>query len=185
MTRIVLAAIALILSPCQAATVTDTASLFASLAKAKPGTKHFRETKHLALLDKPVESSGELVFTPPARLEKRTTSPKAESVVVDGDAVTIDRRGRKQSFSLREHPEIGVLVDSIRATLAGDLAALTRVYSAGLEGGDAHWKLTLRPLDPSLGSVVEHIEITGAKDEVRGVTIFQADGDRSVMTIAP
>ena len=160
-------------------------SLFAALAQAKPGRRAFRETKHLALLDKPVESSGELVFTPPARLEKRTTSPKPESVVVDGDAVTIERNGRKQTLSLREHPAIGVLVDSIRATLAGDLNALTRAYSIGLEGGDARWKLTLRPLDPSSATVVEHLEITGAKDEVRGVEIFQADGDRSVMTIAP
>lgn len=161
------------------------ASLFASLARAKPGIKSFRETKHIALLDKPVESSGQLVFTPPARLEKRTLSPKPERIVVDGDRVTLERGGRKQSLSLREHPAIGVLVDSIRATLAGDLNALTRTYSAALEGNDARWKVTLRPLDPSLGSVVEHVEITGAHDEVAGVAIFQADGDRSVMTIAP
>ena len=52
--------------------------------------------------------------------------------------------------------------------------------------GDAVlWRLTLRPIDPSLGTFVEHIEIAGSKGQVRTVEIFQADGDRSVMTLTP
>src|SRR2546423_5342601 len=93
--------------------------LFDSLAHAKPARAAFVEKKFMALLDKPVESRGELVFTPPSRLEKRTTAPRAASVVVDRDVVTLDRAGRQQSVRLREHPAIAVLVESIRATLAG------------------------------------------------------------------
>ena len=43
----------------------------------------------------------------------------------------------------------------------------------------------LRPLDASLTSLVERIEIGGVEAQVRTVEIFQADGDRSVMTISP
>jgi hypothetical protein len=43
----------------------------------------------------------------------------------------------------------------------------------------------LRPLDPSLATLVERIEIGGGEAQVRSVEIFQSDGDRSVMTIAP
>ena len=159
--------------------------LFDALARAKPGRAAFHEKKFIALLDKPVESSGEIAFTPPARLEKRTTSPRAESVVVDGDVVTLDRGGRRQSMNLKEHPAVAVLVESIRATLAGDLGALTRTYSTALAGDTARWRLTLRPLDPDLGRLVEHIEIAGAQSQVKTVEIFQADGDRSVMTLTP
>lgn len=159
--------------------------LFEALARRKPGRAEFHERKFLALLDKPVESRGELLFTPPARLEKRTVTPKPERVVVDGDRITLERAGRTYTMGLRDNPGVAVLIESIRATLAGDLGALTRTYSAALAGSDAKWKLTLRPLDPSVATLVERIEIGGAQDLVRTVEIFQSDGDRSLMTIAP
>jgi len=159
--------------------------LFQSLAGDKPRHASFQEKKTMALLDKPVESSGELVFTPPARLEKRTSKPRAESIVVDGDVAVIERAGRKQTLRLPQYPGVAVLIDSIRSTLAGDLNALTKTYSAAVAGDAARWRLTLRPIDPSLGTLVEHIEIAGSKGEVRTVEIFQADGDRSVMTLTP
>lgn len=163
----------------------DLRSLFGALAKRKPARTEFQERKFLSLLDKPVESRGELVFTPPGRLEKRTVAPKPERVVVDGERITLERGGRTYTMGLNENPGVAVLVESIRATLAGDLDALTRTYSAGLQGSAAKWKLVLRPLDPAVSSLVERVEIAGEGDNVRAVEIFQSDGDRSLMTIAP
>ena len=160
--------------------------LFGELAKNNPVTRAaFKEKKFLALLDRPLETSGELVFTPPDRLEKRTLTPTPESVVVDRELVTLERGGKRHTLRLRDNPQVAVLVESIRGTLAGDLASLTRTYSTALEGNPAKWRLVLRPLDPALGTLVERIEIGGAEAQVRTVEIFQADGDRSVMTIAP
>jgi hypothetical protein len=160
-------------------------SLFGALSAKKPQRTTFHERKFMALLDRPVESRGELTFTPPDRMEKRTTFPKAERVVVDRERITLERGGRTYGMGLRENPGVAVLVESIRATLAGDLAALTRTYSAALDGTRAKWRLVLRPLDPSVATLVERIEIGGANDDVRTVEIFQADGDRSLMTITP
>jgi outer membrane lipoprotein-sorting protein len=162
-------------------TVTE---LFGTLAAHRPARAAFVERKYLSLLDKPVESRGELTFTPPARLEKRTTSPKAERVVVDGERITLERAGKSYTMGLHDNPGVAVLVESIRATLAGDLAALTRTYSAGLAGDSGHWKLTLRPLDPAVSSLVERIDISGEQAAVRTVEIRQKDGDRSVMTLS-
>ena len=159
--------------------------LFQLLAHDKPRRATFQEKKTIALLDKPVESSGELVFTPPGKLEKRTTQPRPESIVVEGDLATIERGGRKQSLRLSQYPNVSVFIDSIRSTLAGDLRSLTRTYSTAVAGDASRWRLTLRPLDPSLGTLVEHIEISGGQAQVRTVEIFQADGDKSVMTLTP
>lgn len=158
-------------------------ALFEALAKHRPAKAPFVEKKYLSLLDKPVESRGEIAFIPPDRLEKRTTSPKPERVVVDAQRVTLERAGKTYTMGLRENPAVAVLVESIRATLAGDLAALTRTYSVGLEGTPQQWKLRLRPLDPAVATLVERVEIGGGDAVVRTVEIFQADGDRSVMTI--
>lgn len=159
-------------------------SLFASLAKERPDRAIFRERRFLALLDKPLESSGELVFTPPDRLEKRTILPKQERLVVERDLVTLERGGKTQSLSLRENPAIAVLVEGLRGTLAGDLAALTRTFSVALDGSPARWRLILRPLDTGGATLVDRIEIGGGERQVRTVEIFQSDGDRSVMTLS-
>jgi hypothetical protein len=181
------ALVAAILACAAAASAADwsVVQLFEALAKNRPDRATFRETRFLALLDRPVESSGELVFTPPQRLEKITLKPKPESLVVDRDTVTLERGGKRHTLRLRENPQVAVLVESIRGTLAGDLASLTRTYSAALDGSPAQWRLVLRPLDPALGTLVERIEIGGGEARVRTVEIFQADGDRSVMNIAP
>lgn len=183
--RVALAVALFFASPFARAADWSVVQLFESLAKQKATRATFQERKFLALLDKPVESSGELAFTPPGRLEKRTLMPKPESVVVDRDTVTLERGGKRHSLALRDNPAIAVLIESIRGTLAGDLALLTKTYSAGLDGNAARWKLVLRPLDPSLAVLVERIEIGGTRAEVRSVEIFQADGDRSLMTLSP
>jgi outer membrane lipoprotein-sorting protein len=163
----------------------DVATLFEALARERPARAAFRETRHISLLDKPVESSGVLSFTPPDRMEKRTLKPKPERVVVDGDRLTLERGGKTLSMGLRENPAVAVLVESIRGTLAGDLASLTRTYSVALDGGAAGWRLVLRPLDPAAATLVERVEIGGRQGRVATVEIFQADGDRSLMTLAP
>jgi hypothetical protein len=159
--------------------------LFELLAREPPGRATFHERRFMALLDRPVDSTGELTFTPPDRMEKRTLTPRPERVTVDRDRVVLERGGKRHALGLREHPEVAVLVESIRGTLAGDLDALTRAYSVALDGTPARWRLTLRPLDPAAAQLVERIHISGAEARVATVEILQADGDRSVMTIAP
>jgi hypothetical protein len=111
--------------------------------------------------------------------------PKPERLVADAETVTLERAGKSYTLRLRENPAVAVLIESIRGTLAGDLAALTRTYSAGLQGDAKAWRIVLRPLDPSLATLAERIEIAGTQARVTTVEIFQADGDRSVMTLSP
>lgn len=157
--------------------------LMASLARHPQGLATFTETKFIAILDEPVESSGELLFIAPARLEKHTLKPKPESMVLDGGTLTLQRGSRKRSLQLKDYPEVAGMIESIRATLAGDRQALERVYQLALEGSAERWTLVLTPLDAKVGAVVARIEMSGVKEEVRRVEIHQADGDRSVMQI--
>ncbi len=157
--------------------------LMAALAGNRHGAATFTEKKYLAILDQPVESSGELLFIPPAHLEKRTLKPKVETLVLDGDVLTIERRRQKHILQLKDHPEVAGMIESIRATLAGDRKALERVYYLDLRGSSERWTLVLIPLDARVGKVIARIRMEGSQDEVRTVEILQADGDRSVMSI--
>jgi hypothetical protein len=160
-------------------------SLMQALAQTTSSRATFVEKKYMAALDTPLESSGELVFVAPDRLEKRTLQPKAESMVLDKSMLTLERGGRKRSLPLQSYPEIGAFVESIRATLAGDQAALERHYQIELGGKAERWTLKLKPIDPKMGALVKNLSLSGVRDRVDVIEIMQADGDRSVMSITP
>ena len=161
--------------------------LMRELGQVKSAKARFVERRDIAILAQPVESSGMLLYTAPDRLEKHTLSPRAESLVLERDRLTIESKalGQRRTFALREHPEIGAFVESIRATLAGDLAALNRYYQVGLEGTESGWQLALKPTDARMRGVVSGIRVEGRRDAIVSIEITETNGDRSLMTIVP
>lgn len=174
-------ALALLSAPAHAAWDVD--QLMQALAQNKSGRASFVEKKYIAMLDKPVESSGDLLYTAPDRLEKRTLKPKPESMVLEGNTLTVERGNRRYVLALQDYPELGAFTESIRGTLAGDQKALARIYDITLKGGEERWTLTLRPLEPKMAAAVQRVVIQGSHAELRSIEIEQADKDRSVMTI--
>ena len=168
-----------------AATVNwSVADLMKLLAQQKSRKATFVEKKYIAALEQPLESSGELMFVAPDRLEKRTLKPKPESVTLEGDKLILERRnGRKMTLALSERPEVSGFVESMRATLLGNLSALEQFYELSLDGSVEAWKLSLTPRQPQMLKIISSIHIVGARDFVETIEFQQADGDRSVMTI--
>ena len=154
-----------------------------ALAQRQHGHVTFVERKFLEVLDRPLESSGELYYDAPDRLEKRTVKPKPESLVLERGILTARRGRHTYVLDLREYPQVMPFIESIRATLAGDRAALERVFSVAFDGSFDDWALVLLPLDAKLASTVKQIHIEGALDTIHSIEILDADGDRSVLTI--
>ena len=161
----------------------DLQALMHELASRKAGRARFVETKTLAMLYAPIESSGTLRFAAPDFLEIRTLKPKPQSVVVRGGQLTVDADGTSRQFSLAEHPEVAALVEGIRATLNGDIAGLQRAYTTTFSGHRRLWTLKLVPRLDAARARVSEIDISGSGAAVRSIVIEQADGDRSLMTV--
>jgi len=157
--------------------------LMAELRQVKSATGRFVEHKDLHMLDKPVEASGTLIYLAPDQMQKITISPRWERLAVRQSTLTIEQEGKSRSFSLADRPEIGAFVESIRATLAGDLATLDRFYTVTLTGDAADWHLSLVPKGQKLQDLVKDIRIGGSGRSIRTVETEEADGDRSVMRI--
>jgi outer membrane lipoprotein-sorting protein len=176
--------IALMLAPAiSCAAAWDIDQLMHNLAQIRTDHASFVEKKSIAMLDKTVESSGELFYTAPDHLEKRTLKPKPESMTVDGGTLVIERGRQKHHLQLQDYPELAAFIDSIRGTLAGDRRALERNYHLSLEGTTEHWTLQLLPVDKKMQAVVKRIRIAGAENTVRSIEITQSDGDSSLMLI--
>lgn len=161
----------------------DIAYLMELLAQNKGGIATFTEKKYMAVLDAPLVSSGELLYTAPDHLEKRTLTPKPESFALDGDVVSVKRGKKNYTLHLQDYPKIAVFTESIRGTLAGDRKALERSYRLSLAGTPQQWTLTLLPTDSRLTDIIQNILVHGELGEVRSIEIHQVDGDYSVMTV--
>lgn len=173
---------ALLAATAQAAEFTiDT--LMQILAQTRSDNAVFSEKKYVAILDKPVESSGELLYRAPDRLEKRTLKPRPESMILDRGVLVIERGRQTHRLELQTYPELAAFVDSIRGTLAGDRRALEQSFRLSLEGSAESWQLELTPIGEKMQSVISKILIAGSRDAVRSIETDQADGDRSVMMI--
>ena len=161
----------------------DLDQLMRGLAQTRSDHARFTEKKYIAILEKPVESSGELFYTAPDRLERRTIKPKPETMILDHGNLVIERGRQQHRLQLQDYPELAAFIGSIRSTLAGDRTALERNYRLSLDGTVARWTLQLLPVDEKMLAVVTRIRISGARYAVRSVEITQADGDSSVMLI--
>ena len=159
--------------------------LMQALGEVKSSKARFVERKHMAILSAPLEYSGALIYVAPDRLEKHTQTPRRESLLLERDQLTIESPERKhrRTVVLQDYPVIWAFVESIRSTLAGDLATLTRFYEVKLEGSERRWRLLLKPRDPQMEEVVSEIRLSGSRNWIDAIEIIEINGDRSVMTI--
>ena len=88
-----------------------------------------------------------MIYDAPGRLEKRTKEPRPETLLLEGNVLTVQRRGQTRVLDLKAYPTILPLVESMRAVLAGDSSALERAFTVEFAGSLSHWMLTLVPRD--------------------------------------
>lgn len=159
--------------------------LMRDLARVKAASAQFTERKTVHMLNAPLVTSGTLTYIAPNRMQKITVSPRPERFVLDGDQVTIAGGPDHDihTFSLTDYPQIGGLVEGIRATLAGDLAALDHFYVVQLSGDLSNWQLLLQPKDTALTHFVKWIRIRGSRDRIIDIVTEDTDGDQSDMSI--
>jgi Outer membrane lipoprotein carrier protein LolA-like len=163
----------------------DLDDVLALLAQRQHGHVEFVEQQFLKMLDHPLESQGELTYDAPDRLEKRTLKPRAESLALVGQTLTVERGKTHRVVDLRAYPQVQPFIESIRGTLAGDRTALERLFHLEFSGTLPRWTLTLVPLDAKVRQSVAQVRIDGARDQLLKVEIKQQDGDRSLMTLRP
>jgi outer membrane lipoprotein carrier protein LolA len=163
----------------------DVARLMQELAKVKASKGRFVERRYVGILTSPLESSGTLLYVAPDRLEKRTLSPRVESVLLEGEQLTLEsgQPKRRRSIRLEDYPAVGVFVESIRSTLAGDQAALKRLFEIALEGDERRWRMVLRPTDRNMQELLSEIRIGGSRGTIDSIEFLEPNGDRSTMTI--
>jgi len=161
----------------------DFARLMAQLAQVQATQARYSEVRRVAVLQKPLQLSGTLLYERPALIEKRQILPFSEVIRVDGNWLTVEREGKTRRIALLNEPLVAALVESLRATLAGDGAELERLYSVRVGGTRQRWTLALTPREIEVAGVVKSIGIAGSGSRIVRLEILEPGGDGSVMTI--
>ncbi|MFT9458724.1 MAG: LolA-related protein [Acetobacter orientalis] len=161
-------------------------SLITRLGQVQTRQKPFHETRTLAALKAPLESSGVLIYRHPGYLQKTTEQPRAEDLVINGDMVTISRNHTApQSVDTARVPALRLLADTLRAPLDGDAALLRRYYHITATEQGADWSLYLTPASDKVAALAKSVTLSGKNNAILRIVLVQANGDTQTMTIAP
>jgi hypothetical protein len=155
------------------------------LAQRRHGVADFQQSQYLGLLKQPLESSGMLLYDAPDHLEQRTLQPRAESLVIDHDVLSITQGRRHRSLALADYPQLAPWIEAMRATLAGDRAGLEGAFQLSFSGTLDHWQLQLVPHPGQLARLLLRIDIAGESGALQLVRIEQRNGDHAVLHIMP
>ena len=153
--------------------------LMALLAQRRHGEVTFVERDDLRVLTRPLVSSGVLIYDAPDHLEKRTLEPRPGTFILDHGELTVIQGDHTEHLELSAYPRIVPYVQAIADTLAGNRAALERLFQVRFAGTLAHWTLTLVPRR-ARPSGIRRIRITGSRAALATVEIVDRNGDRSL-----
>jgi hypothetical protein len=158
---------------------------------AMPGLEaRFREERRIALLAAPLVSEGVLLFSPPGSLLRRITTPAPQTVLIRDGQLTYSDGDRTGRLDLGANPTVRQVVESFGYLLAGDEAALRRLYDvrfalrpgAGAGPGMEAWEVALTPRPPALRRVLREVRLRGAGVALEEMRVLETTGDETWTT---
>lgn len=137
-----------------------------------PARVEFREERHNALFDEPLQLTGFLEYLEGGELRKVVETPFEEAFHVLGDRVEIERDGETQSLPVSKSRALQTMLAGIEAILAGQVGQIEKVFTIDLSGSEADWSLRLTPRSRRIAKQLHSLVVAG---DDRGVTSFRFD----------
>lgn len=158
-------------------------TVFRGLADSSPSSSRFVEQKKIAEFEAPIESTGELTYQAPSRLEKRTLSPDPETLILDDDVLIVQRGDFRREIAVADMPAVGAFVASLRGFVSGDLVSVQQGFSLRISGDPESWVIDGKPVDAAVKRIVESIQVKGSGDSLRVFAVVLTNGDSSTLTL--
>jgi outer membrane lipoprotein-sorting protein len=158
----------------------DIDALLAGLAKAPGLYAHFREEKHITLLQAPLVSEGSIYFTSPARFARHTEKPIASVMIIDGNQLQFGSADGQESMNLGTNPVARLFADAFVMLLSGNRAGLEKIFKMQLTpkgGPGGEWKLVLAPRVAPMDKLIKELELRGRGLSLNELDVREASGD--------
>jgi outer membrane lipoprotein-sorting protein len=151
----------------------------AHLAQAKGIRAQFTQTQTVSAMNRPLVSTGTLVFFRERGVIWQMDTPYKATYVMTGAGVTqVDATGKPVTSNRQPQGARGVAQVSkmMRAMLGGDLSALYSQFDVKAEGTPTQWRMHLNPNQPQLAQSIKGLQMEGG-DYLKTLRITLANGD--------
>jgi hypothetical protein len=148
--------------------------------------RQYTETRESAYLQVPLISRGVIKLLPDGTLVKEKSSPYFERFSVDRTQITVEGDGlSRRTLPLTDVPAIHSFAEGLRALLSGNLKTLDELFVSEMGGNRQSWRLSLEPRQGGAANAIERILVTGDAGTINRIHIWEADGDNTLLELAP
>jgi len=146
--------------------------------KVERMTTKFSEEKHVALLAKPLVSTGTIYFDRDKGIARIQATPKPQKVVLTKTTLRITKGDKVEDIPLDKSKDLQAFALIFPTLLRGERAELEKTFDIALYGSDADWwAVTFAPKTDSLKKLVKRVVVFGHKADVVSLQIAEASGD--------
>lgn len=144
----------------------------------------FRQVKHVALLEEPLESAGTFLFEAPDHVVVTITSPEPAAITIDGNEIRAPGLSDEESRALAMAPVAGTFA-RLGAILRGDLERLRETFEIEAHERDGSIEVVMKPRTAELRKSFERIDLRfeGPDRVIRRIGIADAFGDHLEITL--
>jgi len=153
---------------------------FASINESRGS---FRESWMADYLNEPLVSTGTLSYKRPGELTKFITSPERIEQYIEGNQLSIRKKGETRYMSLSEQPELAVGILALQAMLDGDEKKLRMFFTVQYTESRAGWELILTPENNQMAERIEQIVLQGEESVIRRVSVQFLNGNKRLTEI--
>lgn len=138
----------------------------------------FSEQKHIALLARPLQSTGTIYFDRDRGIARTQVTPRPEQVVVTRTSLRIRKGDHSEDIPLDKSKDLKAFALVFPTLLRGERSELERSFDIALYGSEgAWWALAFTPRSDSLRKLVRRVVVFGRKGEPVALQITEASGD--------
>jgi outer membrane lipoprotein-sorting protein len=145
----------------------------------------FQEDKHIALLARPLHSTGAIYYARDRGVARETRTPRPERVVVSKTSLRIRKGDHVEDIPLDKSKDLKAFALIFPTILRGDRGELERSFDIALYGSDAAWwALAFTPKAESMRALLRRVVVFGNKDQLVALQIVEASGDTTDTRLA-
>jgi len=138
----------------------------------------FSEEKRVALLARPLRSTGTIHFERTRGIARTTLTPRLQHVVLTATSLRIRKDQRTEEIPLDKSKDLKAFALIFPTLLRGNRTELERAFEIGLYGSDSGWwALAFTPKTESLRGLVRSVVLFGRKSEVVSIQVTEVSGD--------
>jgi hypothetical protein len=139
---------------------------------------NFAEEKKVLILQRPLRSTGQVIFLPQKGLYRQLVTPFQQELLITTTAVhQRDYQGSVQTMALDKLPFAKAFVEGFLTVFSRSWESIHTHFQAYFFSADPQWKLGLIPKHTMMSQIISCIILEGETHQVLSLWVHESNGD--------